>query len=214
MSGIALAVGVGVAGLGSAYMGASAAEEAGQAQETSAALGVRETRRQFDAVQELMRPYVSAGTSALSAQQNLIGLGGAANQQVAISDLMASPQYQAMISQGENAMLQNASATGGLRGGNLQGALAQFRPQMLSGLIEQQYQRLGGISTLGQNSAVNQASQGMQAGANIANLYGQMGQAQAGAALGQAQAYSNALNLIPSTIGIGMAGGTDGQGWF
>jgi hypothetical protein len=60
---------------------------------------------------------------------------------------------QALVSQGEEALLQNAAATGGLRGGNLQGALAQFRPQMLSNLITQQYNQLGGIGALGAQGA-------------------------------------------------------------
>ena len=57
-----------------------------------------------------------------------------------------------MVQQGQDAILQNASAIGGLRGGNTQAALAQFRPALLSQLIAEQYNRLGGLSSLGQNA--------------------------------------------------------------
>ncbi|WP_449405980.1 hypothetical protein [Massilia phosphatilytica] len=37
-----------------------------------------------------------------------------------------APRFQALQQQGNDAILANASATGGLRGGNVQGALGQF----------------------------------------------------------------------------------------
>ena len=41
-------------------------------------------------------------------------------------------------------------------------ALSQYRPQVLSGLINQQYQRLGGISQLGQASAAGRLYKDLQ----------------------------------------------------
>ena len=128
--------------------------------------------------------------------------------QAAIAALQSSPQFAAMMQQGEGAMLQNASATGGLRGGNLQGALAQFRPQLLSQLIEQQFSRLGGMAQAGQSAAAGQANAGMQTGTNVANLYGDIGQAQAGGALAKGQMYQNMLNAPMQ--GLGMYAGMGG----
>jgi len=82
--------------------------------------------------------------------------------------------------QGEQGILQSAAATGGLRGGNVQLALSQFRPQVLNSLIEQQYGRLGGLSSIGQSSAAGQATAGMQTGTNVANLLANQGAAIAG----------------------------------
>jgi hypothetical protein len=90
-----------------------------------------------------------------------------------------------MTQQGENAILQNASATGGLRGGNVQAALSQFRPQALNALIEQQYGRLGGLAQLGQASAAGQGAQGMQSASNIGNLFANQGAATAGGQIAQ-----------------------------
>lgn len=178
-----------------ASMQASAAEEAAAAQAAGADKGIAEQRRQFDIMQQLLKPYVEAGKPALEAQQNLIGLGGAGKQQAAIAGLETSPVFQALQKQGEDAILQTASATGGLRGGNVQGALGQFRPAMLNQLIESQYNKLAGISTMGQNAATGQATIGVGIGNNISNLYGNQAAAQAGGIIGSAQPWVNALNM-------------------
>jgi hypothetical protein len=117
------------------------------------------------------------------------------------------------VRQGEEALLQRASATGGLRGGNIQAALAQFRPQMLQAEIEKQYGRLGGLTALGQTtqqnlaqlgqaSAAGTATAGLRTGADIANLMGQQGAARAGAELAQGQAFANVLNLPAQFLGM------------
>ena len=106
-------------------------------------------------------------------------------------------------------MLQNASATGGLRGGNIQGALAQYRPAMLTNAINQQYANLGGLTQMGQNSAAGVGSSGMTSANNVASLLAQQGAASAGGVLGGAKAYGNALNL-PSQI-LGMQYGAGGK---
>jgi hypothetical protein len=112
----------------------------------------------------------------------------------------------AMTQQGENAILQQGAATGGLRGGNVQGALAQFRPQALSSLINQQYGRLGGITQMGQASAAGVGAAGMQTGQSVAGLLGQQGSAVAGGILGagQANAQANANLWAPVRTGANL----------
>jgi hypothetical protein len=182
------------AGLGGAIEGRESVGDASQVQQQAAQGGIDEQRRQFDAIRQLLQPYNEAGTGALAQQQALLGLGAPGSQQQAISALQGSPQFQALQQQGENAILQNASATGGLRGGNVQGALAQFRPALLSNLIDQQYSRLGGLTAIGQNAAAGVGNAGMQTGANVANLLGRQGQAQAGGILGQQSALTGGIN--------------------
>lgn len=178
-----------------------AAKSAAQAQTDAANRGIEEQRSQFDKMQELLSPYVSAGQPALRGQQDILGLGGQAAQQQAISGIQNSPMFGAMAQQGENAILQNASATGGLRGGNVQGALAQFRPALLNSLIDQQYQRLGGLATMGQNSAAGVGVAGMQTGNQISGLYQQQGSAQAGADLAQGRAAGQTAGAISGGFG-------------
>jgi hypothetical protein len=120
-----------------------------------------------------------------------------------------SPLFQALTQQGENAILQNASATGGLRGGNVQAALSQFRPQALNALIEQQYGRLGGLSELGQASAAGQAASGMESASNIGNLLANQGAAIAGGQMAKGgvarQAFGDLLSI--GTLAAGAFGG-------
>lgn len=180
----------------------SAAEAAAQAQGAASRAGIEESRRQFDAMREILSPYVQAGTGAIGAQQALLGLSGPEAQRQAITALQESPQFQTLAQQGENAILQNASATGGLRGGNVQGALAQYRPQLLSQLIEQQYGRLGGLSQLGQASAAGVGSAGITTGQGISNLLQQQGAAEAGAALAAGRATGQQWNALGQGIGM------------
>jgi hypothetical protein len=203
----AAAVVAGAAVVGSAVSSRNSAKAAGKAadaQSEASAAGIEEQRRQFDKMVELLSPYTKAGTGSLAAQQNILGLGGAAAQQAAISGIEQSPYFQSVAQQGENAILQNASATGGLRGGNTQGALAQFRPQLLNQLVQQQYQNLGGITALGQNSAAQQGNAGMQSANSIGNLLQQGGAAQAGGYLGQANAQNQLIGNLTSLGGLGL----------
>jgi hypothetical protein len=195
-------------------MQSQAAGEAAGAQTAAAEAGIAEQRRQFDLVQQLLKPYVEAGTPALQQQQALIGLQGQEAQQQAISALEQGAGFQAQVRAGEEALLQRASATGGLRGGNIQAALAQFRPQMLQREIETQYGRLGGLTSLGQQSAAGVGTAGMQTGARVAGLYGDVGAAQAGKELAQGQAFANVLNLPAQFLGMqyGAKVGTPGFG--
>ena len=206
-------------------MQADAAESAAQTQAGASQAGIAEQRSQFDAVQKLLAPYVQAGTGAISQfqpfqqagqqafqqQQALAGLLGPEAQQKAIAAIEGGAGYQAQIQAGEEALLQNASATGGLRGGNIQAALAQFRPQMLQRAIDQQYGRLGGFAGAGigasealyrggQASAAGQASQAQTLGTNVATLLGREGQAVAGGQLAQGRAFG----AIPSAFASGL----------
>jgi hypothetical protein len=184
-----------------------AAGQASRAQQESAERGIEEQRRQFDAVQELLRPYVEAGQPALAQQQAILGLGGAEAQRAAIQAIESGELFQARARQGEEALLQAASATGGLRGGNIQGALAQFRPAMLQSEIDAQYARLGGLTTLGQQSAAGVGSAGLQTGTRIAGLEGEIGAARAGADLARGQALSSVFNLPAQFLGAQIGAG-------
>jgi hypothetical protein len=195
-------------------MQASAAGEAAGIQAGAAEAGIAEQRRQFDALQALLKPYTEAGVPALEAQQAFLGLRGPEAERAAIERISGSERFQELTRQGEEALLQRASATGGLRGGNVQAALAQFRPQVLNQLIEEQYGRLGGMTTLGQRSAAGVGAAGMETGTNVANLLAQQGAAQAGGEIGQARAYGQLFNLPGQLLGFQYgAGKTPGLGF-
>lgn len=193
------AVAVGAMAAGSAYSANKQSKAAGQAaaaSERATELSVEENRRQFDAMQKLMTPYVDAGAGALGGQQTLLGLNGADAQGQAIAGLQASPQYMATMQAGSDAIMANASATGGLRGGNAQAALGQFGMQNLSNIIQQQYQNLGGLTSMGQNAAAGVGNAGMQTGTNISNLLMQNAATQGNAYLAQGKAQAQVGNTL------------------
>ena len=146
------------------------------------------------AIQKALAPYQQGGAASLGGQLDLLGMNGAEKQQAAISGIQASPAFTSMQQLGENRILANASATGGLRGGNVQGALAQFSPALLSQLIDQQYSRLGGLTGIGANAAAG-------VGSAQANAQTQIGSAQAGQALANGSALTNVLGS-----GLGVLG--------
>lgn len=203
-----------IGNVGSAAIGASSAKKAGQYQVQAAEAGAAEQRAAREEMRRLLEPYVAAGGPALQAQMAALGLRGPEEQAAFVAQQEQSPIFQALARQGEEAMLQQASATGGLRGGNLQGALAQFRPGLLNQFLTQQYERLGGLTTLGQQSAAGVGSAGMQSAGAISGLLSEMGAARAGSALGVGQAvgqaFGNVMNLPLQFAGMAYGAGKPG----
>ena len=193
-------------------MQSSAAKSAGAAQERAAMMNVEEQRAAREEMRRLLEPYVAAGGPALQAQMASLGLRGPEEQAAFVQQQEQSPIFQALARQQEEAILQNASATGGLRGGNVQGALAQFRPALLNQFLTQQYERLGGMTALGQRSAAGVGAAGQETAGAIGNLLGEMGAAQAGAKLGSAQAWGNVLSLPAQFAGMAYGAGKPGFG--
>lgn len=190
-----------VGGLMSSKAQKSAAKSASQAQTQAADASIAEQRRQFDAVTQLLAPYIGAGNTAMTRYMALGGMAGPEAQQRILDEIQTGPEFGALVRSGEEAILQSASATGGLRGGNTQAALAKFRPEILSSLIRDEYSRLGGLINTGQASAAGQASAGMQTGANIGNLFERQGAAQAGYNLARGQATADLWGNIAGSIG-------------
>tara|TARA_R110000782_G_scaffold250814_1_gene338203 strand:- start:690 stop:1454 length:765 start_codon:yes stop_codon:yes gene_type:complete len=221
---------IGGAVIGGVASSSSAGKAAdAQIQSTEASIAVQ--REQFAATQKLLKPYVDAGSPALKKlssysdvvdpaldeQQALSGILGPEAQQSAIDRIEQSPLYMEYVAQGENAMLQNASATGGLRGGNMQAALSQFRPQVLSQMIEDKYSKLGGmvsfggsatnnLASIGQASAAGEAAAGMNLASNVGNSITAAGDARANAALAQGQAWGNVGGSVSYLGGLGAQG--------
>lgn len=146
---------------------------------------------------ELLDPYVQAGAGALQQQQALSGLLGPEAQAAAYQSIQMSPGFQSALDMGETSILQNAAATGGLRGGNTQAALAQFAPQMLQSAIDQRYGQLGGLTGLGQASAAGVGAAGT--GSGIPGTLEEMGRQQAADILGQ---YNLQKNFLMDVAGL------------
>jgi len=170
------------------FGGGDAADDAADAQAKSSEAAVAEQRRQFDITQKNLSPYLRAGASALDEQQELLGLKGATVQQNAFDQFNESPGQAFLRERGERALLQNASAIGGLGGGNVRSALQEqgigFAQQQLNTRLSQ----IAGLSGTGGNAATQLGV----IGSNTANAIGQNlqagGQARASGILGEQQA--------------------------
>lgn len=126
-----------------------AAKKAAELQYDAAMKGVAETARQFDLTRADFAPEQQAGNDALAKMRALLGLDGAEGQQAEIDALRGSPLYQSLYRNGEEATLANASATGGLRGGNAQHSLYNLGEDTLSSVIASQLSNYGGLVGVG-----------------------------------------------------------------
>lgn len=160
----------------------------------------------------------------------LKSLGGLYGGSGSITDrAMASPLYQAAVQQGENAVLRNASATGGLRSGSASENLAQVNQNALIAAYNDQIAGLQGLSSLpsnanniagymsgigntlgqGQITSAQTLAQGQISAADaLANANnaaaGAMSQGQIAAAQSNAQGAQNQSNNMMGMIGLGM----------
>lgn len=208
-----IAAGIGAAGaIGGSVIAGRSAGRAADVQANSAQLGIDEQRREFDQSRSDLAPWLSAGQGALGGLMDILGLSGADKQQAAISGIENSPQFASLNRQGEEAILQNASATGGLRGGNVQSSLYNNRSDLLAKLIDQQYSRLGAVSGAGAQVGSNLGQLGAGAANAISGLFGQQGAARAGGIIGQGQATASMITSLTGLLG-GIINPTGGRGF-
>lgn len=198
----------GVAAVGSlvvAKRGADAAEKAGELQAEAAEGGVAETARQFDITQANLAPFQEAGVSALTEQQALLGLSGEEAQQAAFTQLEESPGQRFLRQRQQRALVRNASAIGGLGGGNVRTALQEQAAGFAQQDIQNQFGRLGQLAGQGQSSAVSVGQFGAQSAANQANLGIAGAEARASGLLGARQAEAQGFEQF--TRGVGQVAG-------
>jgi len=188
-------------GVTGAKQGAKAAGQAAQTQAAAADRAIAEARAARTDAAALQEPFVQAGRSALAQQMALIGLNGTTAQQDAIGALTTSPEYTGAVQQGEEAILANASATGGLRGGNTNNSLARVRGDLLQQLIAQKYNQFGGLVSLGQNAAAGVGNNGLVTAQNIGRQLTEQGEAIAGGQIARGNVTANAINTAVRIAG-------------
>lgn len=192
-----IAAGIGAVGaIGGGILSSKGSSNAAKAQTQSDQAAIGEQHRQFDTANQNFAPFLHAGTGALDKFGNLVGLNGDPQQQTAIDALRASPYYQSLYRNGLEANLQNASATGGIRGGNEVSSLANFGSDTLSQAIQQQLGNLGGLVSVGSGATSNLATLGQNNANSLSGLLMDQGAARAGAATSQAGIWSSVINQL------------------
>jgi len=149
--------------------------------------------------QESQNPLREARDTGLQGLMSLFA-GGGIGQQELIEKLKGSPLYQQLMGGaqfGEDAIRRNASATGGMRSGNVQYNLNDYNTRLANDALLQSYnQELTGIRGL-----ANQQPDDL----NIANMINNRGTIQSGGTTAAAQARetgrANRTSNIASTVG-------------
>lgn len=208
-----------------------AANQAMQAQTAALNRAIDIGNQQFQQTRSDYMPYTQAGTAAIGDIGKLLGLNvgpgysimetgatqaGQDDQAAAIEKLRLGPLYQSLYRNGEEALLQNAAATGGIRGGNTQRGLADFGSDVLANVYQNQLSNLSGVAGLGLGATGSVASFGANNANNAAGLTTQIGQAQANNYLARgrinAQNWSNAGSFLDNAVSAGL-GGAGGGGF-
>lgn len=176
-----------------------AAREAAGAQERLGREAIAEQR----VVREELAPFREAGVGALREQQALLGLGGRGAQEEAFGRFTDSPGQAFLRQRGEQALLRNQAAIGGLGGGRVREALQQQGIGVAQQDLQNQLARLSSLSEAGRGATTAGIGQAAQIGQQL----GQIGQAQAGGILGAQQARAQTAGQFAGA-GLGaLAGG-------
>ena len=199
------------------FMGGAAKDasrKAAKAQTAAMQQGIGQQGQILGQVEGYYDPYRQFGAEALGQYGDLLGTNGAAGQQAAIEALRNSPYFKALYGQGEEAVLQNASATGGLRGGNTQRSLYELGENTLAQTIQQQLANLTGGVNMGYGTAGALGSAAMGTGNNITDLLVGQGQAKAQDILTRGAIDNSFWGGLGSLAlnGAGMALGIPGMG--
>lgn len=155
-------------------------------------------------------PYTGAGSAAIGQEGDLAGLNGDPAQQASIDSLKASPLFTSLFDTGRDSILAAGSATGGLRGGNVNDALYKNGQQTLAQVIQQQLSTLGGIAGQGLTATGQLANFGAGTAAGVAGLDTQSGSANAGEILGKQSVDNNTISQLQKIIASAMGGGGGG----
>lgn len=195
---------------------AKASKEAARLQYEATQDGIAESRRQYDLTRGDYQPFRDLGYAALDNFGDLVGINGADAQQSEIDMLRASPLFQSLFDNGQEAILASASATGGIRGGNTQGALADFGRDTLNQVILDQLANYGGAIGIGSGATDAVSSFGARAVENQAGMRERGAAANAQSALVRggiaAQNWNNFGSFADSAVSM-IGGGGGGFDW-
>lgn len=115
-------------------------------------------------------PFAQQGMGAANIQAALTGALGPEQQAQAFQQFQQDPGTQFLQQQGEQSVLRNQAAIGGLGGGNVRRALTRFGQGLAGQGLQQRFQNLGDISQRGFQAAGQQADLARTGGLSAAEL--------------------------------------------
>ena len=132
--------------------------------------------------------------AGLQAQQNQLALSGALGQEAFNNALMNNPATQFLREQGQEAIINQQAALGGLGGGNVMRELSRFNQGLAAQDLDAQFNRLGQLTGQGMQAAGQSGQFLAQAGQQMGNL------ASTNAQLGTQANLANASNALQASL--------------
>jgi hypothetical protein len=117
-----------------------------------------------------INPFVQGGADAAQLQAAQSGALGPEAQMAAFQQFQNSPAQQFAVEQGEQGIIRQQAALGGLGGGNVRRELTRFGVGTAQQNFQQQFQNLGNVANRGQQAAGLQAGIQERGGINLSNL--------------------------------------------
>lgn len=191
---------VAAATVGSALIGASAANKAAKVQSSAANRAAELQNEQYQQTRQDQMPWLKAGEQALN---KLIPMTD--YTKFGMNQFQADPGYAFRLSEGQKALDRSAAARGGLISGAALKAAGRYGQEMGSQEYQNAFNRyqteraaqlnpLQSLAGVGQTTATNLGAAGAANAANVGNLM-------TGGAAAQAAGYVGGANAINSGLG-------------
>lgn len=158
-------VGKAIGSLTGANKQAKAAENAAKTQAQSADKATQFQKEMYNQTRQDLSGWTNAGNQATNSMMNLLGLGTGSPTEAMQQD----PSYQFRLNQGLDSVQSSAAAGGGLLSGATLKALNNYASDYASQEYGNAFNRLMGVSQLGENAAAQVGNNGMQTAQAIAN---------------------------------------------
>jgi len=217
MSWIAVAIG------GSAVLGYMGSQQAAGQQSAAQQQAAATQKAMFDTINKQQQPFIQSGYGANQTLSDMMKPGGYLTQQFnpTQQQLEQYPGYQFAQQQGQQATLNADTPGQGAMSGAALKDLTSFATNTAAthyGDYFNQFQtqqnnifnRLSGLTQIGQNAAANVGSAGTQLGTGVAQAQAAAGGSQAAGTVGAANALSGGLSMAALMNGAGYnyGGGT------
>jgi hypothetical protein len=174
----------------SGAMGASASRQAASMQADAAQRASEQQAAQLAQARADLAPWRASGETANNRLMKLMGFDGSDPT----AELQSTPGYQFRFNEGQKAVDNSAAARGSALSGGALKALTKYGQEYGSNEYQNQFNRLSGMSTVGQNAAAGQGAASQAFGNSQAQNTMGAGNAMAAGTVGQANAWSNAAS--------------------
>ena len=180
--------------IGAAIIGglasASAAKSAAKSQTRAANNQLAVQKQMYDQQRTDLAPYRDTGLNALAGVNYELGL---APKPADYAGFQATPGYQFALDQGQKALDRTAAANGMLYSGNTLKSSMDYNQGMAKQEYGNFFNRLYGLTNMGQNSAAMTGQAGQNYANQASNAFANIGNAQAAGSIGAANSFNTGL---------------------